>query len=363
MAPPALRPQPGVLELAPYKPGKPAGNGVKLSANENCLGPSPKAIAAIEGALTGLQTYPDPSAARLRQALAGLHGLDAARVICSAGSDELIALLCQAYLGPGDNIVQSRHGFLMYGVCATACGAEVRRAPEADLQMSVEAIAEAADARTRLCFIANPNNPTGAYLNGDALRRLRAALPEGCLLVLDGAYTEYVGAGDYEDGLSLVAEAGDVAVIRTFSKIHGLAALRIGWGYFPAGVADALNRIRGPFNVSTLAQAAGEAAVLDGAHAAQSAAHNTEWRAWLKDALEAAGLVVHPSEANFLLIDFASAPISAEAANAALAREGLIVRETGEYGLPSCLRVTIGLEDANRRVADVLKRALADASV
>ncbi|MEL7027896.1 MAG: histidinol-phosphate transaminase [Pseudomonadota bacterium] len=355
-------PQPGVLEIAPYKPGRAkletGLEAVKLSANENCLGPSPKAAEAARRAAGALHVYPEPSAAALREALAEAYDLDAARIVCGAGSDELIALLVNAYVGQGDNVVQSRHGFLMYAIAAQAAGAEARFAPEKGLRADVDALLAQVSPDTRILFLANPNNPTGSYLGTSDIRRLREALREDVLLVLDAAYAEYVDAPDYEPGAALVDEYDNVVMLRTFSKIYALASLRLGWAYCSAEVADVLNRVRGPFNVNGVAQAAGVAALRDKAHTMKSVRHNASWRAWLAQQLGGLGLEVSPSVANFVLVHFSGEGLTAAAAEAALRENGLLVRGVDEYGLPDALRITVGAEEANRRVVATLADAL-----
>jgi len=356
------RPQPGILDIAPYKPGAAKADGaavaVKLSANENCLGPSPDAIEAVRRAAADLHVYPEPTSAALRAALGEAVNYDPALIVCGAGSDELITLLLRAYVGVGDNVVQNRHGFLMYSLAAQAAGAETRHAPETHLRADVDALLEAVNERTRIVFLANPNNPTGTYVSAAETRRLREALHEDVLLVLDAAYAEYVDEPDYDDGLSLVRDYDNVVMLRTFSKIHALASLRLGWCACPEAVADVLNRVRGPFNVSGVAQAAGVAAIADTGHMARSRRHNAQWRAWLHQQLGGLGLEVTPSATNFVLAHFSHHGLSAAAADAALKANGLIVRGMREYGLPDALRITVGAEEANRRVVATLADAM-----
>lgn len=356
---PRIQPRPGVLDVAAYvggESGAPGANrAVKLSANENPYGPSPAALAAYREAGEALALYPDGGALRLRRAIADAEGLDADRLVCGAGSDELIALLCKAYAGPDDEVVHSRHGFLMYAISARAAGATPVAAPERALTAEVDALLGACGPRTRLVFLANPNNPTGTMLPRAEVERLAEGLPPQALLVLDAAYAEYVSAPDYEAGAALVEARDDVVMTRTFSKIHGLAALRLGWAYAPDHVVDALNRVRGPFNVSAPALAAGEAAIADREHAASSAARNEAWRGWLAARLGAAGLRSAPSHGNFLLVEFGEAgPASAPEADAWLKTRGLIARRMEGYGLPGWLRITIGDEAACRAVAEAL---------
>jgi histidinol-phosphate aminotransferase len=353
------RPRPGVLDIAPYVPGTSALPGahkvIKLSSNETPFGPSPRAIEAYLAAAGTLSRYPDGSARPLREALAKLYGLDAARIVCGAGSDELLNLLAAAYLGPGDEAIYSRHGFLVYKIAILARGATPVVAPETDLTADVDAILDCVTPQTRLVFIANPNNPTGTYLPFDEIKRLRANLPEDVLLVLDAAYAEYVRKNDYEAGIELVATSENTVMTRTFSKIYGLASLRIGWAYCPTTVADALNRIRGPFNVSGPAIAAGVASLADAGWMQRALEHNETWRARMTDELFSLGLGVTPSAANFLLLHFPKGNgRSAPEADKFLHERRVILRRVEEYGLPGALRMTIGTEEENRAVLDAL---------
>ena len=357
-------PRPGVLEIEAYVPGKSGAPGVdkvhKLSSNETPLGPSPQAIEAVRRAAGELESYPDGTAAALREAIAAKHGLDPARIVCGAGSDELLSLLTQAYVGPGDEGVFTTHGFLVYKIAILAAGGTPVVAAEKDLTANVDAILAKVTPNTRLVFLANPNNPTGTYLPLEEVRRLHAGLPPTVLLVIDAAYAEYVRRNDYAAGLELAASAENVVMTRTFSKIYGLASLRLGWMTGPAHVIDAVNRIRGPFNVNGPAIAAGIAALTDKAHAAAAVAHNERWLPWLTREIAALGLAVTPSVGNFILIHFpAEAGLSAKDADAFLTRRGLVLRAVGAYGLPNCLRMTIGDEEANRLAVAALKDFLA----
>jgi histidinol-phosphate aminotransferase len=352
-------PRPGVLDIEAYVPGKsaaPAGVKLhKLSSNETPLGPSPKAIAAY-GALSGkLELYPDGSATKLREAIAGRYGLDPARILCGTGSDELLQLITKAYLGDGDEGVFTEHGFLVYRIAIMAAGGKPVVVPETNFTADVDAILAAVTPRTKIVFLANPNNPTGTYLPFEQVKRLHAGLPSNVLLVLDAAYAEYVRRNDYAAGLELVAESENVVMTRTFSKIYGLANLRLGWLYAPAHIIDALDRIRGPFNVNGAALEAGVAAIADEAHVAAAIAHNDSWIAWTTTELEKLGLTVTPSVGNFILIHFPKTPgRTAKEADAFLTQRGLILRGVGAYGLPDALRLTIGTEEANRLVVDAL---------
>jgi len=352
----APTPRPGILEIKPYVPGKSAVAGraaaAKLSANESALGPSKRAIEAYRAQADRLHRYPDGSARGLREAIARRHGLDAARIVCGAGSDEILYNLARGYAGPDDEVLYSEHGFNVYPIVARAVGARPVTAPERDLTFDVDAVLARVSDRTRLVFIANPNNPTGSYIPADELARLRAGLREDIVLVIDGAYAEYVTRNDYSPGLELVDAGENTVMTRTFSKIYGLAALRIGWAYCPLPIADVLERLRGPFNLSSAAQAAGIAALEDTAHVAASRDHNAVWLPWLADRLGALGLCVYPSAANFVLVRFPDDPArNSAAAMKFFGERGLIPRETGGYGLPQCLRITIGREDEMRAVA------------
>lgn len=357
-------PKRGVMEIEAYVPGGSSVPGgiepVKLSSNENPLGPSSAAIAAFKAAADSLERYPDGSAAGLRQAIARAHGLNPDRIVCGAGSDELLNLLAHAYLEPGDETIFTEHGFLVYRIVTLGCGATPVVAPEKNLRTDVDAILARVTPKTKIVFVANPNNPTGTYIPFDEVRRLRQGLPDHVLLVLDAAYSEYVRRNDYEAGIELVATTGNTVMTRTFSKIHGLAALRLGWAYCPAAIADALNRIRGPFNVSAPAIAAGIAALDDRSHVEKSVAHNETWLPWLTAELEKLGLTVTPSVANFVLVHFPKeSGRDADAANAFLQSRGIIVRKMGAYGLPGALRVTIGTEAENRATVAALEAFMA----
>jgi histidinol-phosphate aminotransferase len=302
-----------------------------------------------------LALYPDGSATELREAIAARYGLNATSIVCGAGSDELLQLLAHAYLAPGDEAVYSQYGFLVYPIAIAANGAKAVVAAEVDHATSVDEMLKCVNARTKMVFLANPNNPTGTYLPFNEVKRLHAGLPKTTLLVLDAAYAEYVRRNDYESGLELVATSGNVVMTRTFSKIYGLAGLRLGWAYCPAHVADVLNRIRGPFNVSAAAMAAGVAAIGDQKFIEAAIAHNEKWLGLLTEQLQALGLKVTPSVGNFLLIHFASSgKKTAVMADAYLNEHGIILRRMEAYGLPQCLRMTIGDEEANRAVVSVL---------
>ncbi|WP_430911451.1 pyridoxal phosphate-dependent aminotransferase [Methylobacterium sp. sgz302541] len=360
-------PRSGVLAIDPYVPGKSGAPGAakvhKLSSNETPLGPSPDAVAALRAEAEQLALYPDGTSSRLREAIGRRYGLDPARIVCGAGSDELLSLLAYAYVGPGDEGLFSEHGFLVYRIAILAAGGTPVVAPERELTTDVDALLAAVSPRTRIVYIANPNNPTGTYLPFSEVRRLHAGLPPETMLVLDGAYAEYVRASDYAAGLDLVLEADNVVMTRTFSKIHGLAGLRIGWMVAPAHVADAVNRIRGPFNLSAAAIAAGAAAIADDGHVARAVAHNDEWLGWLTERVESLGLAVTPSVANFILVHFPAGPKgNAAQADAFLTGRGVIVRRVASYGLPDALRVTVGGDEANRAFIEALSAFMREAA-
>lgn len=360
-------PRPGILDIEAYVPGKsaaPAGvKPHKLSSNETPLGASPLAIEAYQALAGKLELYPDGSATRLREAIAARYGLDPARIICGTGSDELLQMLTKAYLGQGDEGIFTEHGFLVYRIAILAASGTPVVVKERDFTADVDAILAAVTPATKIVFLANPNNPTGTYLPFDEVKRLHAGLPPHVLLVLDAAYAEYVRRNDYAAGLELVAESENVVMTRTFSKIHGLANLRLGWLYGPAHLVDALNRIRGPFNVNGAAIEAGAVAIADEAHVAAAIAHNDRWLAWTTAELEKLGLTVTPSVGNFVLIHFPTTKgRTAKEADAFLTSRGLILRSVAAYGLPDALRMTIGSEEANRLVVAALAEFLAGAA-
>ncbi|MCB8822958.1 histidinol-phosphate transaminase [Microvirga rosea] len=355
-------PRPGVMKIDAYVPGKSKASGVakihKLSSNETPLGPSQKAIEALRS-FDHLELYPDGTATQLREAIGAKYGLDPHRIICGSGSDELLSLITSTYVGPGDEGIFSEHGFLVYRIAILAAGGVPVVAKEKDYRADVDAILAQVTPKTKIVFLANPNNPTGTYLPFDEVKRLHAGLPSHVVLVLDAAYAEYVRRNDYEAGLELVATAENVVMTRTFSKIYGLANLRIGWMVAPAHIIDAVNRIRGPFNVNGPAMAAGVAAIQDDAHIARAIEHNETWLAWLTRELEALGLTVTPSVGNFLLVHFPQQDgRTAKDADAFLTSRGLILRRIDAYGLPHALRLTIGDEEANRLVVETLREFL-----
>ncbi|MEL6679781.1 MAG: histidinol-phosphate transaminase [Pseudomonadota bacterium] len=358
----AITPQPGILDIDLYVPGDATLHGanrtIKLSANENPLGPSPKAIAAFQEAGASLSVYPDGAHASLRAALGEVFGLDATRVLCSGGSGEIISLLCQCYAGPGDEVIYSRHGFALYRIDALAAGATPVEVPERERHTDIDGILSACTDRTRLVFIANPNNPTGTMIPSAEIERLAGSLPPHVLLVLDGAYAEFVRDPGFDGGLKLVDGRDNVVVTRTFSKIYGLGGLRIGWGYGPAHVIETLNRVRGPFNVSAAGLAAAEAALRDVEYTEHCAVQNEVWRDWLTKEVRRLGLAADASFANFVTVRFAS-PDEAKAADAAFRTRGLIVRGIASYHMPEALRITVGDEAACRLIIETLSAFVA----
>ena len=354
-------PNPGILDIAPYTPGKspvpePGRKVFKLSANETPFGPSPKAMEVYTAAAAHLEDYPEGTSRVLREAIGRTFGLDPDRIICGAGSDEILNLLAHTYLSQGDEAISTTHGFLVYPIATKANGAISVVAPETNFTADVDAILKRVTSRTKLVWLANPNNPTGTYLPFDEVKRLRAGLPGHVLLVLDAAYSDYVSRNDYEMGIELVATTENTVMTHTFSKIHGLAALRIGWMFGPANIVDAVNRIRGPFNVSTPAMLAAVAALEDTAHVQMSKIHNEKWIHSLTEEIGKLGLKVTPSVGNFILIHFpADTGKTSADADAFLTQRGLVLRMLTNYGLPNALRMTIGTEEANRLVLEGLR--------
>lgn len=353
------RPKPGILDIAPYIGGKSKAAGfdnpIKLSSNENALGCSPAALAAYEAAASRLHVYPDGKAGPLRAAIAERFKLDPARLVFGCGSDELFMLLAQAYLEPGDNIVQPEFAFLSYRIAARACQAEVRFAPQPGLRIDVDEMLALVDARTRMVFVAIPDNPTGAWLAESELRRLHQALPADVILVVDCAYLEYATDPSIGDPMSLAHAAENVIVTRTFSKMHGLAALRVGWGYAPLHMIDALERIRLPFNVSIPGMEAAVAALGDEDFVARSLALVERWRPWLAQQIGGLGLEVYPTQTNFVLVRCPDVPgRTAADAEAFLASRGVLVRGLANYNMAEFIRITVGQEAQNRAVAEGL---------
>lgn len=354
-----MEPRPWLKKLEVYVGGTSKVGGeqkaVKLSSNESPLGPSPAAMEAYREQAENLHRYPDSSYHDLRAALAAKYDLDPTRIVCGVGSDEILKLACRAYVAPGDEVIYSRYGFMMYPIAAKSVGGIPVEAPDKDYTSDVDQLLAAVTERSRIIFLANPNNPTGTYVSAKEIERLHSNIPDNVLLVLDAAYAEFVEQDDYNAGLELAARAKNVLMTRTFSKLYGLAALRLGWGYACAEVAGTLDSIRDPFNVPTSAQAAGVAALQDTGFEQRAVAHNTQWLGWLSEAIGALGLHVVPSVANFILIRFPQGAKSAEAANDFLLKRGYILRWLPGQGLSDCLRLTVGTEEENRTVAALLK--------
>ncbi|MDD2794944.1 histidinol-phosphate transaminase [Acidocella sp.] len=353
----APQPRPEVFSVASYVGGESVLPGfekpIKLSSNEGAFGPPPSALAALAATGEKLHRYPDGSSAKLRAAIGEKFGLDPAKIVCGNGSDELLSLLIQAYGGPGTELIMSVHGFSIYEIAGKLAGCTVLKAAEQNLTTDVGAMLALVTPQTKMLFLANPNNPTGTLLPQSEMLRLRAGLPEDVLLVIDAAYSEYVDRPDYDPGIALVDAGENTVMTRTFSKIFGLGGARLGWAYAPLPVIDVLNRMRAPFNVSVTAAAAGIAALAEPGWLEAGRAHNTQARTRLEARLAQLGLEIHPSEANFTLVDFGS-PARAAAADQFLRARGLIVRNVKSYGLPSCLRITIGTDDECNLVAATL---------
>src|SRR3954468_4493467 len=357
-------PNPGILDIAPYTPGKspvaePGRKVFKLSANETPFGPSPRAIEAYKAVAAHLEDYPEGTSRVLREAIGRTFGLDPERIVCGAGSDEILNLLAHAFLGQGDEAISTTHAFLVYPIATMGCGAKNVVAAESNLTCDVDAILKAVTPRTKLVWLANPNNPTGTYIPFDEVKRLRAGLPPHVVLVLDAAYSDYVSRNDYELGIELVATTENTVVTHTFSKIHGLAALRVGWMFGPAHIIDAINRIRGPFNVSAPAMLAAVAAIEDTAHQQMSKTHTETWRNWLAEEIGKLGLKGTAAVPTFVLIPFPTEGKTSDAADAFLTKRGLVLRGLKNYGLPHSLRMNIGTEEANLRVAEGLRYFMA----
>ncbi|MEM0949883.1 MAG: histidinol-phosphate transaminase [Pseudomonadota bacterium] len=350
-----LTPQPGILDIALYQGGASALPGrsdvLKLSSNENPLGPSPAAVAALQEAAAWMHRYPSTDHLSLRTAIGEVEGLDPARIICGVGSDEIIAFLCYAYAGPGTEVIHTEHGFALYRISALAAGATPVEVPERDRVVDVDQILAAAGPATRLVFIANPANPTATMLPMEDLQRLADGLPDHTILVLDGAYAEF--AGGYDGGAGLAGPRPNVFMTRTFSKLYGLGGLRVGWGYGAQEVIDVLNRIRGPFNLGGPQLMAAEAAVRDRSFVDSALALNARMRTHLRAELARVGIPSDESHANFVLARFGSVE-EADAAEARLRADGILVRKVAGYKLPWCLRITVGDEAGCTRVASSL---------
>ena len=355
-------PRPEVMAIAAYVAGESkvagANRVIKLSSNEGAFGPPPGAIAAYAATAAEIHRYPDGGSAALRRAIGARFGLDPERIVCGTGSDELIGHIAHIYGGPGTDILMSAHGFTMYDIAGTYAGSRVVKVPEQNLTADIDAILAAVTPATTIVFLANPNNPTGSLLPQSEMVRLRAGLPRHVLLVIDAAYAEYVEDPDYDPGVALVDAGADTIMLRTFSKVFGLGGMRVGWGYAPPAVIDAINRVRGVFNVNLAAQAAAVAALAEPGWVESSVAHNREWRGKLMAALNATGIATWPSHGKFFLADFATAERAA-AADAFLKSRGIIVRAMGAYALPHCLRITVGTAEECNAVAEALAAFMA----
>ena len=361
--------KPWVEAIAPYVPGKAKLDGrpivAKLSSNENPFGPSPQAVAAMQAVVAGAHHYPDPASTALRQALGEHHGIDPDRIVCGTGSDEIIHLVAGAFAGPGDEILHVRYGFAVYDIATRRVGATPVVAPDDDYGTNVDALLALVTPRTRVVFLANPNNPTGTLISADEVRRLHAGLPSDCILALDCAYAEFA-EGEYEDGFALADENANFVTMRTFSKIYGLAAQRIGWGYAQAGIVSAMHRIRAPFNVPTTGQAGAVAALAAQDWVEKTRAHTLVWRQWLNDevvALGNHGLRAVPSAANFVLVEFpADGALTADKANEALLADGIIARYLAVQSMPRCIRISVGTEAETRAAVASLRKFVLSAA-
>jgi histidinol-phosphate aminotransferase len=358
-------PKQWIMDIAPYVPGRATTDDgrkvAKLSSNENALGTSEAARAAFASAASSLERYPDASGAIVREAIAARHGLDPARVIYGNGSDEILHLAAGAYAGPGDEVIFVKYGFAVYEIAARRVGAAPVVAPDKDYATDVDAILGLVTERTRLVYIANPNNPTGTFSSRAEIARLHAGLPGDVLLVLDHAYAEYLDEADDDGGMALAASAPNVLVTRTFSKIYGLAAERIGWGYAAAEIVQAMHRIRLPFNITIAGQQAAVAALHDQAFVERSRAHNARWRAWFAEQIASlgnAGVRAVPSRANFLLVLF-EGRLTAEQAYKGLMDAGYITRWLPGQKLGHGLRITIGTEAQMLGLTEALRRLVA----
>jgi len=358
-----LTPRPGIMDIAPYIGGmsKDTSFKGKLSSNESAVGTSPAAVEAYTKAGETLHRYPDGGSIALREALASHYEIEENRIVCVSGSDDLLTMICRAYAGPGDEVLYSEHGFLMYPLSALSVGATPVTAPELGYRMDVDLMLAAVTPNTKVVFVTNPSNPTGTYTTRDELAKLHAGLPDHVALVIDGAYAEFVTADDFDSGLELARTADNVLMTRTFSKIYGLAGLRLGWGYGSDQIVDVLNRIRGPFNVGAPSQAAGLAALQDHDFMLAARDHNTKWLAWLADQLTDMGLSVVPSVANFVLVKFNDVG-DAHACDLFLQEQGFYLRRMDEYGFPDHLRLSVGAEDENTGVIVAVRAYVTNAN-
>jgi len=356
---PSVAPKASIAGLIASKPaitGAPAaGRVVRLHLNEGALGPSPQAMEAMRAVAERIDRYPGIDASGLAMALAGKHGIDPERIVLGCGSDELIQFLCLAYVEPGEEVIHTQYGFLLFPMAARIAGGVPVSAPDDGFTASVDAILERVTPRTKLVFLANPNNPTGTCLPAAEVRRLRAGLPDRVLLVIDAAYAEYVQRADYTAGIELVEATDNTVMLRTFSKAFGMAGLRLGWAYCPRPVADTLYSVRPPYGVNAPSLAAGVAAIGDQAFQDATVAHNGRWMPWLQERFRALGLEPMPTAANFMMLRFPAEPgRNAEAVRPLLAGRGILVREMAGYGAPEYIRLSVGREDENRLVVDAV---------
>ncbi len=354
----------GVMDINPYVPGKSfvpgEGELIKLSSNETPMGPSPKAVKAYKNEAFQLERYPDGAAGLLKEAIGQKHGINPEQIVCGTGSDDILNLLTKAYLRPGDEAIVTEFAFQVFKIAILGQGAKPVFASEVEYRADVDAILNCVSDNTRMVFLANPNNPTGTYLPYSEIQRLRSGLPDNVLLVLDAAYAEYIDLEDYNPGLDMVSAGDNTVMTRTFSKVYGLASLRLGWAYCPQSIADALNRVRGPFNVPGPAIAAGVAVLNDDDYVEKSLDHNNKWLPWLADQISGTGIKVTPSVGNFLLIHFAEGNKNALEADKFLQGKRIIVRPLGGFGLPNALRVTVGTEKENLAIVAALKEFMAE---
>ncbi len=361
-----IKPRDGIHGISRYKGGKgsQAIGAIKLSSNESPLGPSDKAIKAYIDSAKSLSIYPDGNSTLLKEKIAELHNINVNNIICGAGSDEILNLIACAYLMPGDEVIYSEHAFLLYKIITLTNNGTPIAAKEVGLKANIDNIISCVTKKTKIVFIANPNNPTGSYLNKNELYELRDRLPERVLLVIDGAYAEYAQEEDYIDGKSLISETVNTVMTRTFSKVYALAALRIGWAYAPSHIIETLNKIRGPFNLSTAAINAGAAAIEDQDHVKKSVDFNTKEKITL---LEEYGEIMIPAiggAANFLLLDLTNIDFInfmgdeelSENMNKYLIQNNIYVRNVADYGLSCHLRITIGKREQNSFVLEKIKQ-------
>lgn len=361
----------GVRTLKPYEPGKPISelerelgirDIIKLASNENPLGPSPRALEAMRAALADVALYPDGSGFELKRALAAHHGVAMECITLGSGSDHILELAARAFLGPGRSCVISQYAFSIYNIVAQAAGAELRIAPAYPMDHPAapcghdpDAMISRVDATTRMVFIANPNNPTGTFIPGEAVARLLRRVPAETIVLLDEAYTEFVDDPSYVEGTRFLDAHPNLIVVRTFSKAYGLAGVRVGYALASAGITDLLNRVRLAFNPNSLGQAAALAALGDREHIRRTVENNRAGMRQLREGFDRLGLRYLPSVCNFITVDVGR---PAKEVFQALLREGVIVRPIANYGLPNHLRISVGLPEQNARLLDALARVL-----